>query len=373
MPTVGWIIERDTDRFERGRRAEPESAVLYGCPYCELKFATTGERRRHIGHAHSLDAPVLLLRGQRANYESTIRLPLTSAEIAIENTSECHVQDESGKWTRFSEARLRETLVEKRFGICSIRLTNRRHADESQASCMHNLRFVVPSQDDMDFIDHLFVKTLTNVPLNHTYIDDFRQNLPTGDAALAYAGALADYAQGVMFKDRHVMPCSHLGFSEFASKMQSALSVLDSINRPVPQAVCSCIALNLNNFAPLAIHPIAPKLWQALYFFESFLLEGPTSKHKKQKSGNTKPICPIDEVTDKILDAVADLIAGRKVSQEVYGLVNAGDLSEQDIVKLRVLCSYDSLQAHDSKTARKFLGLLRFDRSFGTWATERMQ
>jgi hypothetical protein len=231
-------------------------------------------------------------------------------------------------------------------------------------------------------IDAHFMRTLVLEELTYSDLERFEAGLPVDAPAREYGGALGDYALGIILKERRSLPHARIRFEEFAVKMRTALETLRPFHRPVALAVSSSIRFNLNDFHDNGI-ATATELEAVLWFFRSITGESVTGKTLNPVApvpqvSSMRAICPVDQVSHRLLFASNHLSGGEKLSpddlhelQKLTGSVTP--ISEQDLAKIHVICAEGYLRLTRASDALPHLRAIQFDPSFKDWAQRHLE
>src|SRR2546430_7993166 len=144
---------------------------------------------------------------------------------------------DGGPWIRLSLSKFRAQFSRLTNSTWNVRLVHERSEDDSRTEEEYHIRFRIPGIAALNAVDKHFIQTLVLEELRHSDLNRFEAGLPVDVPAREYGGALGDYALGLLLKERHEPPRSHVGFEEVGGKMRSALEGLRFFNRPVALAV----------------------------------------------------------------------------------------------------------------------------------------
>ena len=378
MPTVGWIAEDAMERFAEARH-RPLAAIrlpsAIACPACGRAFPTLAALAEHVSRSHPLDLPVLYMLGQPLLREHVVRAPLALHDVAAAPCTYCEVRADGGPAQRLSPDAFREWWAQATDGTWSVRLVHERPVDGSRAVASYELRFRIPDPDALDHIDELVRHALVRDPLRVYDVERFHRDLPDNAAAREYGAALGDYAVGILLKERRTTR-SQAGLDEFASKMRGALDTLCHFDRPVALAVCASIQFNLNSFLHRTrAETGVVELGAGFRFFRQ--ITSPATDYvddgvvARAESTTELPICPVDAVSHRLLAACGRLADAGLPSHEIDALLQLADehpVTEQDFVKIRVICAEGWLRLGRSAEAIPLLRSLQHTPGFREWA-----
>lgn len=380
MPTVGWIAEDATDRWAEARHRPlpptPPPALLH-CQVCGSSFRTSADFAEHVSRAHPLELPALYVRGQPLLSEHVVRTPLAGADVSVAPCTHCEVTVDGEPVRHLSQAEFGERFVQASDGTWNVRLVHERAEDGSRAEARYHVRFRIPEPADLDRVDALFREALVRDELRPADLDAFQQSLPENAAAREYGAALGDYALGVMLKEQRAPQRTDVGLDEFASRMRSALDTLCHFDRPVALAVCASIAFNLNSFLHGArVETSVVELGAGFRFFRHVTSRGGTeasgaSAAPAPESLASRPICPVDAVSHRLLSACGRITGEGLTAQEIDALLalpTEYPVWDLDRVKIQVICTEGLLRLGRAEEATRFLRELQHTPIFREWA-----
>jgi hypothetical protein len=380
MPTVGWILEDAEERFWEG---QPRLATIpiprpeFVCKRCGKKLSSPEELRRHFNLDHPLELPALYVRGEALLRESVIRSRLKDSDVELFQCTRCEVKMDGGPWRKVGVPQFRTQFTQPVDSTWNVRLVHERGFDKSSSEVEYCIRFRIPDHAAINLIDERFIQTLVVQELRHTDLGRFESCLPKEGSACEYGRALGDYALGIILKERRSPPHAPIGFEEFAVKMRSALEVLRFFNRPVALTVSSSIRFNLNDFHDHGVES-ATEIETGLRFFRGITVgnsAGGTdgNVHATPKLHSAPAVCPVDQVTHRLLSACASLNQAGNLSLgglESLRQLTRGTipLSDQDLAKIHVICAVGYLRLARAADAIPHLRAVQFDPSLKEWA-----
>ena len=383
MPTCGWILETARDRYAEGVErfarafAAPAPPPVYACPYCDKKFASEEARRKHLGLDHPLDLPILEVAGVPLPTRTVFRHTLLEADVNIHLATQCRIRKVGAAWEPLDTGGVAKRLASLGDSSWVLELVNERAIDKSTTNHRYEICIRVPTEDELDRADAAFVKSLAVDTLSHEAVQEFSKQLPTRAAPREYAAALGDYAIALLLKEQRRPPRAPVGFHEFAAKMRSSLDVLRHFSRPVALAVCSSIRFNLNEFKR---HDRPPQCDAEIgeAFFAGVARGNGAGVHVSGLKGAIDPICPVDAMTDRLLRTIHRIVGGETLAADELLDLSVSDapgmpISEQDLVKINVMCAWSHLQHGRAQDALKYLQAVRFNSEFGKWAEHNLE
>jgi|GEM_PF-1175849 len=383
MPTVGWILEDAVERFWEGQPKRASVHVpspVFVCKRCGKRLHSSENLRHHFSLEHPLELPTLYVHGEPLLRESVLRAPVKESDVEVLQCTRCEVQADGGGWQTLSLPAFRQQLTQPVNSTWNVRLIHERALDQAHTEEVYHIRFRIPDTPALNAVDKSFIQTLVLEELQHSDVKQFEAALPADAPSREYGGALGNYALGIILKERRSPPHAPIGFEEFAVKMRSALETLKYFNRPVALAACGSIRFNLNNFYECDI-TTAAELEIGLRFFGSLAMKGAavTDEHELSGQGQSSrcAICPVDQVSHRLLSACNGLAGGGNLSlAELEALRQLtrgiGPVSEQDLVKIHVICAEGYLRLAQATDAVPHLRAIQFDPSFKNWAQHQL-
>ena len=365
MPTYDFIRETVDDRFyERGGEGRRPSRVL-PCPVCGEQLPDHAALSEHLGSAHPLSAPRLLIDGDVVVGERVVHRRLESVALELANTTQLLVSENGGPGQPWSVAALRDTLAEAERIVLDLSLRNQRAGDGAAAQEQVRLRVDVPDSAALDAADRCFEQLLASGELNEHQLDRFVDAVAESPGAGRYASALHDYGVAILIKDQAPGTREALPFAAHRDKLQRSLSVLRHFpERPVARAVSGFVRFGLNDLAG-GTHPSGvPELdgcAAALGELAGVVPQWGLSRAAPVGAGR----CPADDTTAFILDRWNNPAANQALIEHAA----RGSTTPEDAAKCRALAVRASV-IDSSGEARDLARALMNDPVFGTWATQ---
>jgi hypothetical protein len=380
MPTVGWILEDAIDRFwESQPFPRPLSATpqRFVCGACGQVLTSAEELRRHYSLCHPLELPSLYVQGEPLHRSTAIRNVLLEKDIEFVQCTLCEVQVDGGAWSQLKPQQFRKRLAQCTSGTWNVRLLHERAEDGARTHCDYHIRLRVADTSTLDAVDAEFVGKLVHEDLRHSDLAKYESSLPHDLAGREYAGALGDYALGVLLKERGEPRTFQVGFEEFASKMRAALDVLCSFDRLVARAVSASIRFNLNDLQ-YAGDVDGSDLEPGFRFFRSTTGAKGAAMAVDTRSPRRdwtlkRSVCPIDHNSHQLLRACALSLQPAASAQQVIAVLDSvtegsHPVSTQDLAKFHVLAAEAYLRAGRIDDARDHIQAVQFDPVLKYWA-----
>jgi hypothetical protein len=350
----------------------------YACPVCALVFNNGDERLWHVGTAHPIERPVLLIAQDVSPAIVNIRKPLPAAQIDVANCTSAFLSRNGSAERPIDIAALGQTIADNTDAELRLRLLNERARDEAKIVSRYTIRIVLARPAELTEVDRLFVRHIAVNQLTMRNVAAFAEAAEQHRAARFYTDALVAYATGVLIKEGTDLGGATLPFSEFQGKYMQALAELHLFpTRPVAASVVACIGLNLNDFSWTGASSGIAAIDEALTFFaalrNSRRIDFPASL---QPEPAHLPICPVDRDTHEVLTDFTLLSrSDRDPSRtaEVAARAADGTLSPFDRAKLSALAAARRLADGEINDARAALRSLANDPTFGEWATTELE
>lgn len=380
MGLIDWIAEPNAERrgqyFDAKYPAEPLPAPTFPCPYCDLEFEPKEALLRHTRTEHPLELPRLFIAGRPALEDEIIRSTINEAAIDFANCSHIELAVDRGLYQTMSEENARKHLAIKDDGSLRLRLTNDRAFDQSQATIKHQLTFRIAPQEEITAINESFISMMQSLPISIASADSFYEKSKNNwnhRASGDYANALATYLIGLAIKEGK-QGTEHLNFNSFKEKLSDSLAILSHLDLPLARGLTGIIKLNLNQFGDWRNEaPAFPGLRATGTFFHNPTAALSDEPRKPRTTNGKMSKCPVDDLTEGIIDATLMILEGRTSTRELESclqtLRSSTPLSEYDSQKLQVLMAVMHLKKGAHKEAGRHLRALRNDINFGAWAS----
>ncbi len=377
MPTVGWIQQTAWDRysdafpFQHDWKPEP-----IRCPLCNRSFLERAALSTHLGVDHPLKLPMLRIGGQVGFSAFLVREETALNDSEVFSATECRLSTNGGAGIVVAPNQLAQRLLAAGNAHHRVLLRNDREIDGRKAETELEIRVAIPDPKVLEQIDAAFLKGLAVEHPTIADVDHFLQAVPHDPVASDYSGALADYVVGIIIKEQDRAAGAVASFDVFKDKLGSARRVLTDFKSPLSQAVLAAIDINLNHFNPAAQTTVAP-LQAAHRFFASFSVSD--AKPEAVAQVDTKqavvPACPIDKVTNAILEALAEFPRVPGLDRSEAGLpgLEGVPISEYDLAKINALKAGAAVLLGKKDSALHDLRLIQHDYHFGGWANTQLE
>lgn len=379
MSYIDWILERNLELrgqfLDSSCPIDPEPPPTFSCPFCPVVLASKAELLRHTRTGHPLELPLLLLDGRPARTEEVFRSTFDPADIDLANCTRIEIAIGAGRFQEVDKPQLDEVLRRQSGSMARIRLTNERSNDQMQAERVHRLIFRIAPLDELRAIEASFISSMQDLPISvsaaRTFWEtarEFWNHAASGE----YANALSNYLIGLAIKQGDP-EANHLGFERFKYKLMEASAVLRQLDLPLACGLTGIICLNLNDFGDWRSKATAfPGLQAAGTFFHNPGEALGGERRKPRSAIGTMSQCPVDDLTERIVEATLMILEGRASTPALQSLLPPllkwSPLSEYDRQKLHVLMAATHLANGCIQSATPHLRSLRADVNFGGWA-----
>jgi hypothetical protein len=377
MPTLGWILESDEDRFFESI----EDAYLrfiptqYICPFCTESLLSRQALRDHVIGAHPVERPSLLVKGMPAPATITLRAHPREDEIETTNCSRILVTKNGRSPMTVAPDDLSAALAHENSSHYEITLENVRAIDGVVTAANYTIRIRVADPHILKAIDRTFVELLAVPDFTVETIALFAKKCTCLTDDLDYPGALGDYAYGILAKEGS--GGTSLRFEAFKDKFEAAYAVLRDYPRFLARAILSSIRLNFNNFSSFCEPSSLPLLDRGMIFFGNLAAGRPFEATTKVcDDGGHRHVCPIDMVSQEILRyagrlAQGDALWGGEITR-CMERAGHGTITPQDQSKLLVVCAVALRHSGQGEKAIPILRNLVNDEAFGRWANAQL-
>lgn len=376
MPTTTWIQETVEDRYWESKGDQGSVAPrrpTYTCVVCGHVFDSPDERSWHASEAHPLARPTLYVADHAAPGELIVRAPVTASLFSAESCTAVHVVLDGELIDAIGPDDVGELIAGRVSGHLRIELENHRAADSADVRAKYTVRIAIPDDSELAEVDQSFVRNLAIDRPSTRDVETFASEIEPFRSARDYAGALADYAHGVLVKEASEFGGVTLPFDAFQTKFSRALVELsDYVGRPVAASVVAVARLNLNDLAtplPLTGDPSLDGCLRTLS--EIVNLDSPSLVSDPRVGVAEVALCPVDRDTHLVRTAYEALLHDRPADSRIVEFGSRADdarLSPQDRAKLRALVAVAALRHSRPDLARPHLEILTHDGVFGRWA-----
>ncbi len=386
--TIGWILEDAWDAYlEAQPTAEPPppEPLRIRCPFCAASFRVTRELTDHLGDRHRGERPILLLQGREPAQlqQHHIGTSLRRADVVLQNCSAVVVSINAGPQQAFAPAELPKLLSSQTDALIDLELANHFDPAAQPIPATYRIVFGIPEKRSLDAVDRAFRKHLAIEPLDVMAVDRFLNDRACVGLGRAYAAALAEYALGLLIKDRRHGVNVTMPFARYREKYNRALDGLQAYRRPLPDLVCAVIRFAQNNFSAASLTGYPPldgavrTVAACVSYDRSGATNLPTEAQPSPPSAfpDRAEICPLDDGVSRVLDLWTRLQERRHWTQtledECRQTSNAATLDAPDKEKVLALWALASLRA--SADATEPLSRLAPTFPFGPWASAKRE
>ena len=340
-----------------GRLTITEFRESHLCPECYAEFSGEVDLGDHLTTEHPILQPHLLVGGTRVPANWVIRQPLDTSAFQIMNATEVELGIDGGPLRSTSAETFQKVLARTPDGILELLLRAR------GTSRRYEIRILIPDEEELRLVEGEFTAHLARNDVTVSDVRRFDEALSVGAGAREYASALADYVYGVLAKEGAGQ--TTLPFAGFPEKLKRSLAIVRGFERPLAAALASCIRFNLNDFRsawkPCGVQMLDRAFW--VFRQRALLRTFDSAPPSPRQTGLEVPLCPVDTVTQTILDVVYTPTPVSALRE----MASRHDLSDEDRVKACVLLADEvaGLKPEDAAACR---AALTFDPIFAKWA-----
>ncbi len=378
MPTTAWIAEAAEKALEwvRPIRVPPPGPPQKFCPFCSFQTGNPRELFAHLSSAHVGDRPVLLIDGREAGRSEEVYAALEADKIHVSNCTGIAVRVDGAVASAKTIADLAPLLVGQRGSRVEIDLENRFHTLAAPLHQTYVLDFFIPGKAELDQVDRQFSRHLASERLDFSAVVRFLESCPPGRPARRYAESLADYARGVLIKDRPAHVVVSVPYAEYRVLYQKAQSVLRHFKRPLPRLVCGAVHFALNDFGTGGVVTgFTPLDATATVLANLAAGDGWARPGQWPSSGaDGQARCPIDDGISRVIALAGRLAGARKwtavLEEECRQAAEAEALDVSDRHKVLALWAGTALRLEIDAAAQEPLAQLSASHPFDRWATK---
>jgi len=304
MPTVGWIREGDWEAFlegtERVPNPGPPRPPSFRCPFCDVVLETKRQLQDHVSASHHVARPILFFGDKEPTQTSIIRAVISPRDLVLANTTTAEIEIDGGKRATIPVGKLASTLSRIKQGELSLKLTNASQINATPVSTSYEISFRIAEGNELKQVELAFSDKLMSTTLTRASIDNFLNDPRCRGAGSDYANGLANFALGVLLKERPTSEHLTTPFARYRESYGSALIVLSDFKRPFSRLISEVIRFALNDFSTIG----APTGYWELDLANA-LLKTPEKRDLPPGPGAAsmrRKICPVDHGTGQILD-----------------------------------------------------------------------
>lgn len=359
----------------------PEPPRQY-CPFCSETFEDRHALSDHLSFSHHGDRPILVIGGREPDQTSTIRQPLRTEQITIENCSTACVSLNGVRQGEVSREAVATLLSQETDAVIDLDLVN--HFDEVATPVRQSYRLLlrIPDKASADAVDRAFIEHLATGTPRMAQVAAFLRDPRCKGVVSDYADALGAYVRGLLVKDQAIGTGVTLPPAEADELYGAALEGLKGFHRPLSVVVCGLVRFAFNDF------DFANRLtrFRRLDRCNAVLapLLGidvpPVEERVEGTPGSVVKLCPFDQAIDRVLDLSERLNRqtrwGPTLIENCRQASNARTLAARDRVKVHAIWAATALRLGADKAALEPLRQLRAIYPFEPWAVghlERME
>ncbi len=300
--TIGWILERDRENFfagtERVKKPAGPPTPSFACPFCGAHWAQARELQAHIAVTHFVARPILIIDGVEPARSTILRK--RPIKISVLNSSQAELKMGSTPAIILTPEELVRQVALLKQAEVSISLANAALPGTTPVITPYSLSFRIVAPATMRGVEMAFTEQLASGELTRALVGQFLQDRRCLGDGRDYAARLAEFALGILLKERPAGEALTLPFAAYRECYGAALEALAEFDRPLARLVTSVIRFAINDFgAPLAV----TGYWDL--DLVRAMLANPGDANPPSApvlSANRLSICPVDHGTGQILD-----------------------------------------------------------------------
>lgn len=375
MPTLGWVLEGDIERFLTGTTQidgiRTTHVPRHACPFCHAGFEQPNDLSDHLAQAHVGQRPFIHLAGAEPGRHETIRQTYSPAAIKLFNCTDVHLSFD-GQYFFDSDKKTIEGHFAKARGRMWLSLENRFDKAAEPIRTDYDIRFRAPGLEHLANVERAFVQILGRSDPTVADVDQFIASCPPG-AVTEYVDAMANYVLGILIKDGD--PASGVrGTRDCRPKLNGALRAFQAFDRPLPNLLATVIRFCENDFSrwwePSGVARLdAVNRWLGPLTAKSGSVY---AAFDAECAGTETPVCPIDNGSDTVIFRAEQLLGvvrwGESLSSQLRHDVESNDWDRLDQLKVAALWASRAIALGKPEHAFEPLGMLEGDHCFGRWA-----
>jgi hypothetical protein len=316
VPTYGWVREDDLEAFyeatERLRDLGPPPSPMFRCPFCADSYAERTDLQNHVSDEHKVERPALLIQGREPSLRTTIRSKLMETDLVIANATSATICINGDEVSDSSLEAVFGHLSQHSNAEAKVTLLNDTQKNATPIATVYNLSLRVATDDELRDVERAFADVIMCEQVSREGIGRFLADVRTSGSASEYAVGLAEYALGVLLKERPDTEPLSTPYARYREAYGAALQKLIDFQRPLASLISDIIRFAMNDFSNTSEKT---GFWE-LDLARS-LLKDPEENEiavVKDQDEMRKPICPVDHGTGQIL-----ALAERMFGQERWG------------------------------------------------------
>tara|TARA_R110000868_G_scaffold405577_1_gene685095 strand:- start:18109 stop:19260 length:1152 start_codon:yes stop_codon:yes gene_type:complete len=374
LPTFGWVREDDLEAFYEGTERFPDpvppSGPSYRCPFCLVNFPARLELQTHVAKEHKVERPILLIKGNEPSHRTTVRSKVVATDVYLQNASVASMSVNGGSSENVAISDISDKLAALTDGELTITLVNNDQQNATPVASTYELSIRVASAKQLKGVESSFDEIILSEELTRAAIGDFLDDQRTQGPAAEYAIALADYAMGVLLKERPGTESLTTPFSRYREAYGSALPRLSDFDRPLARLITNIIRFAMNDFSSAVTKT---GFWELDVANE--MLKDPMSNVIEsfgKLPAVRKPICPVDHGTGQIL-ALAERMSSQDrwspiLNDECRRASETDVLDAMDQQKVLAIWAASAWRLDAKESALEPLRQIAATYPFRTWA-----
>ncbi|GEO12626.1 hypothetical protein [Microvirga aerophila] len=379
MPTFGWVQEDAWDRILTATESVPEPsgerAPTFACPFCSRILQTPAEFQAHLSASHHVARPMMLIAGKEPTSSFVLRERVLPSDIVLANVTSASLSIDGISFKKITATELGRALARTNLATVRVRLENAAQKGTTPVTGGYDLSIRVASSAALQAVERAFEEHLNVEGLSVGTVDRFLADPRCAGAASDYATGMAEYALGLLIKERPHGQGITSPLERFREHFGSANLKLSPHNRPLPALLCALMRFALNNFSGAGVPTGHAGLDAATAILRGPSFHGPPIP--TSPGGATRRVCPIDHGTSRIL-LLADRLAGTGrwssvLQDECRQVAGAGTLDLMDQQKALALWALAAWRLGATRDAIEPLERIAATYPFAEWASSYLE
>lgn len=323
---------------------------VFPCGQCNLTFGSYDEWFEHRFQLHPIARPMLVLGDvEMVTPRFVVMQALKTGQVRAVNAESCLVNGTPTSMTEFAE---RLAMASNAFFNVTL------VGADGGSKTSYEISVELPAPEHLHAVELAFARIAATGSLSLNSINSFVREVANASTARRYLDGLSGYLFGVLAKDQR--GDTGLTQEQGRTKLNEAHQTLMLIDRPLAKVVRAVIEFQANVFLRTRGVSVAPRLLQAMQWFES-AHGGHLAPFPEMQviDGPTPSRVPLDAATDELL-TWASLPVSQLMEQlrSVEKRCRQPDWLPDDRAKARVLFAALQLAQGDHaggiQTARAF-------------------